>query len=158
MTPSRENLAYDLSLFEAREEREEIEEAAQTPQKEKNAEKAKVSPAVVVRWAAASLFIVLSLTAMMICNVQLTQLNDELSTSQNKLSAVQSEQVTLSMQLESRTSLSNVEDYATSQLGLQKANQSQIHYIHLADKDKVDITPKSENIFTNLINFILEYL
>jgi cell division protein FtsL len=158
MTQSRENLAYDLSLFEAREDREEIEEAAQAPQEEKNAEKAKVSPAAVVRWSAAALFIVLALTAMMICNVQLTQLNDELSTSQNKLSAVQSEQVTLSMQLESRTSLSNVENYATNQLGLKKSNQSQIHYIHLADKDRVDITPKSENIFTNLINFILEYL
>jgi hypothetical protein len=61
------------------------------------------------------------------------------------------------MELESRTSLSSVEAYAVSH-GLQKSNQYQINYVHLTDQDEVDIAPKSGNIFTRLINSILEYL
>lgn len=161
MPSTRENVAYDLSLFAPKEVREEVEKQAEQVQpakKRKQQVKLTVRPAVVVRWTALALFIALSLAAMMMCNVQLTKLNDEMSRSQANLTAAQGEQVRLNMQLESRTSLSSVEDYAVNKLNLQKSSSNQITYIHLADKDKVDVTPKSENIFTNLINFILEYL
>lgn len=161
MPSTRENVAYDLSLFAPREAREEAEQQAkqdQSAKKVKQQAKAVVHPAVVIRWTALALFIALSLAAMMMCNVQLTKLNDEMAKSQAQLTAAQGEQVRLNMQLESRTSLSNVEDYAVNKLGLQKSNLSQITYIHLANQDKVEITPKNENIFSNLINFILEYL
>ena len=159
MTPAKENLAYDFSLFEEKDNREE-EENARKPRRAKPAAQAKkkINAAGAVRWAAVCLFITLALVAVMVCNVQLNRLNDEISKTQTQLAAQQSEQVRLNVELESRSSLSSVEDYAANQAGMQKSSQYQVTYVHLTDQDKVELAPKNSNIFTKFINFILEYL
>jgi hypothetical protein len=166
MTPAKANLAYDFSLFEAKQDREDREyredrenkiKAVEEPARAKEAPKTVVRPASAARWTAVSLFIVLSIVVIIMCDVQLNLLSDEISKAQTKLGTSQSEQVRLNVELESRTSLNNVEAYAVNK-GLQKSSQYQITYIHLTNKDKVDIAPKSGNIFTRLINSILEYL
>lgn len=156
MAAARENVAYDLSLFEPKEEHK-TREPVQKP-KRKPATREAVKPGTVIRWVAVSLFVTLSLVSIMMCNVQLTNLSDHISKAQAQLSAAQGEEVRLNMQLESRTSLSNVESYAVNQLGMQKTNQYQVTYVHLADQDKVAVTPPSRNIFAWLGNLILEYL
>jgi cell division septal protein FtsQ len=158
VTPARDNAAYDLSLFESKEDREERKVAEEPAKRVKTATKSKIKTASAARWVAMGLFIVLSLVAIMLCNVQLTALNEEISTAQTKLGSAQSDEIRLNMQLESRMALDNIENYAVNQMGLQKASQYQITYVHMTDKDKVDVMPKNENVFTKLFNFILEYL
>jgi cell division protein FtsB len=161
MSPVKDNLAYDLSLFEPKVARE-----AETPEqaekekliRPKTAAKMKVHPAVVVKSVAVALFIFSALFTVMLSNVRLANLNDQIAASQTQLQNAKSEQVRLNMELESRMSLQNVENYAVNKLGLQKIDQFQVQYVHISDQDKVVVTPKGGNIFTNLIDRILEYL
>lgn len=159
----RENVVYDFAMFEPKQEREE----AQEPEKEQRrlaavkprAQSAfALHPAAAARIIALALAVAVALAAIMLGNVQLTKLNDEITKTQSQLTAAQGENVRLNMQLESRSTLSNVEAFAESVLGLRKTSQSQVTYIHLADTDKVEVTPKSENIFTSVLNLIMEYL
>jgi cell division protein FtsL len=167
----QENVVYDFSLFEPKEDKEEERRqqeeelrAAQAAAAQKEAEKPKtraasvLRPAVAIKWTALALAVALALSAVMLCNVKLTKLNDQISKAQTQLTAAQGEEVRLNMQLESRSTLSAVEAYAEQKLGLAKSTDSQVTYIHLDDTDKVEVTPQKENIFTHLVNFILEYL
>lgn len=158
MAQAKENVAYDLSLFEPRENRAEEQTEAAAVKKQQAVRKPSVRPLAVLKWSAASLLVLLSLTAVMLGNVQINKLNNQANTMRKQMSNAQSEQIRLSVSLESRTSLSNVENYAVNKLGLQKIGQYQIQYVHLADKDKVEVSPESRNIFVRLYNFILEYL
>ena len=76
MTPVKDSTAYDFSLFESKQEREE-RAREEAPKLVTTAPKATVNTASVIRCIAVSLFIILSLVAMMFCNVQLNKLNDE---------------------------------------------------------------------------------
>ena len=166
----RENVVYDFSLFEPKEDKEEEKrreeegrrtDAAAKAAKAKRTKTSAVSvlrPAVAIKWTALALAVALALSAVMFCNVRLTKLNDEISRAQTQLTAAQGEEVRLNMQLESRSTLSSVEAYAEQKLGLVKSTENQVTYIHLDNTDKVVVTPQSENIFTHLVNFILEYL
>ena len=158
MAQTKENVAYDLSLFEPREGRAEEQTADTAVKKQQAARRFSVRPLTALKWSASSLLVLLSLTAVMLGNVQINKLNNQTNTMRKEISSAQSEQIRLSVLLESRTSLNNVENYAVNKLGLQKIGQYQIQYIHLADKDKVEVSPESRNIFVRLYNFILEYL
>lgn len=156
MTPAKDNAAYDFSLFEPKQESEE-KERVQEPKLVKTKAKITVSAGSVIRWVAVSLFIILSLIAIMLCNVQLNKLNDNISKQEQALSSAKADEVRLNVALESRSSLANVQSYAQNQ-GLRQASAYQITYVQLNDKDKVDVQPDKENIFTRLFNLILEYL
>ena len=158
MAQAKENVAYDLSLFEPRENRAEEQTEKAAVKEQQTVRRAAVRPLAVLKWSTVSLLVLLSLTAVMFGNVQINKLNNQTSTMRKQLSSAQSEQIRLSVSLESRTSLNNVENYAVSKLGLQKIGQYQIQYIHLADKDKVEVSPEGRSIFVRLYNLILEYL
>jgi len=157
MSPVRGNAAYDFSLFEAKDKVEEQEKKLADEKRQKPAAKPSIKPAAVLKIIATSLFVLLSLTAFLLCNVQLTSLSDEVSKAQKELNESKNEEIRLNIQLESRMSLNNVESYAVDKLGLQKIGQYQIYYLHMNNKDKIELSPKSENLFVQLINRILEY-
>lgn len=149
------NTAYDFSLFEPKEETAPVKEP---PKPKKKRQIAAIRPATLVKWAASAMVVVLLLSAILLSNVQLTRLNDKISAAQQQLTAANAEEVRLNMQLEGRSSLNNVENYAVGKLGLQKMGQYQLHYIRLMDKDKVQISPKGDSILERLMNQILAYL
>lgn len=157
--PNNANAAYDLSLFEPKPPGDGSNE--QKPPKKKIKKKhahVSVRPIQAVRWTAAALVGLVAVSSIMVCNVQNTKLNDQVTAMQTKLSAAQAEQVRLEMQQQSRASLGNVENYATNNLGMQKTTAYQIEYIHINSKDKVVVQKSQQNIFSRLYNWILEYL
>lgn len=163
----RENVAYDLSLFEEKEQPSYEEELRRKVKNRKEAahraaiKRAAASPAAVVKWVAISLALVLSLGSIMMLNVQLTELNDDVVKAQKKLVTVKSDYVRLNMDYESRMSLKNVEDQATKTLGMQKIDNYQIEYINLAGSDKVEISGGQQNpvknFFVHLSERVMEY-
>lgn len=163
---AKENLAYDFSLFESREERRqeaEVKKSADTELRvvKKARAAARVSVGTVIRVVMVSTIIVASLCCIMLNNVKLTELNDKISRAQTQLSNARSENVALNMQLESRMSFQNIEDEAVNRLGLQKVQNYQITYISMNSGDKVEIDGSGSNtFFNNAANFlhgIVEY-
>ena len=165
MRYGRENVAYDLSRFEPRSNAvrkpEEPPASPKTaPQKKKKAQKKQLSPLAVLKWATVSGLVMAALLAVMVSNLTLNELDQQISASQNQLNVAKSEYVSLNMELESRTSLQNVEDYAVNKLGLEKIGQYQIQYVRLAQQDKVELSNDGNlavNFFDGLINRIVEY-
>lgn len=150
---------YDLSLFAPREERAPAESAEkQSIQKQQSGIKRSLTPAAVLKYMISGLLVGLSLMAVVYSNVELNHLTDQLAAAKSDLSAAQSMEIQLSVQLQSRTSLKNAENYAVNVAGMRKIGQYQITYIHLDDADQVNLTPESENIFERIYNSILAYL
>ncbi len=76
-------------------------------------------------------------------NVVMVELGDQLSEAKAQLEALQSEEVTLRSKLESQSSAQNVEKYASTVLGMGKADKYQITYINLAGEGAISRTDKA---------------
>ena len=76
-------------------------------------------------------------------NVVMVELGDQLSEAKAQLEALQSEEVTLRSKLESQSSAQNVEKYASTVLGMGKADKYQITYINLAGEGAIRRTDKA---------------
>ncbi len=129
-----ENLAYDLSLFENR----------QRKVKPVPKELPRVLPRSRLRTAmllmgrvTAGIMVGLVLSAGIYSRVMLTETVDQLSRAEATLAELQSEQTRLKMQLDSKASIKNIEQYATGTLGLNRAEKYQINYIALSEDDKI---------------------
>jgi hypothetical protein len=160
---NKSNVAYDFSRFSPVEEpeTEKHENKQQQLAKKKHKAKAKaLKPATAVKWVFVSLFVMLSLACIMVGNIKITQLSDQVTTTQKKLDTAKSVQVSLNSKLESRMSLSKVEDYAVNKLGLVKVQSYQIQYVRLTDKDKVELNNDTSgfiSFFRNIFDTVVEY-
>lgn len=162
MAYNKTNAAYDLSKFAPKEEIEEpeIEQPKEPRRRMRLIENKMPKPATVVKWVFVSLFVMLSLTSIMVGNIKLTQLNDQMTSVQKSLNDAKSDEVSLNAQLETRMSMSQVEEYATSKLGLVKVQPYQVQYIHLTNTDKVVVSSDKTGmpaVFANVIDFFKEY-
>lgn len=159
MNYNNSNAAYDLSRFMPKEQQEIVEAKPLTPVKRKVKAQA-VRPASVVKWVFVSLFVMLSLASIMVGNIKITQQNDDIASTQKNLNMVKSEQVSLNAKLESRMSIQKVEDYAVNKLGLVKIQPYQIQYVHLTNKDNIEVNGNGLDFtgyFENVINSVVEY-
>ena len=99
---------------------------------------------------------------MLYSRAQLTELTTQVSAVESDLSDAKSEYDYLNLQLESKTDLDTVENYALTKLGLVKMDPSQVTYLTLENEDKV-VKPESE-VKTFFDNFsaafmnLMEYL
>lgn len=90
-------------------------------------------------------------------NVQLTELNQKIANAQQTLSEQQSVYTQMQMKVESKLSPSIVDGYATGELGMSKATNSQKEFINLSQGDKAEITHvENENIFITIANAITQ--
>ncbi len=161
--PSNSNAAYDFSLFEPKSDQISLADSAVEPtavkkQVRKVKRRSLAHPMQAVRWTAAAAAVIIALCAIMYCNVQNTKLNDQVESMKTKLNAAKSEEVRLDMQLQSRSTLSNVESYATNTLGMQKITPYQVEYIHLEGNDKVEVQKTKKSFFASIHDWIVEYL
>lgn len=147
--------AYDLTTFENREPRPRLR-VAHNPKAKR---KIDFSGLKIV----ATVAVIFSLAwGVLYSRAQVTELTSQISSTADDLSEAQSEYDYLNLQLESRTDLETVENYAVTQLGLVKADPSQITYLTLESEDKI-VKPESE-VKTLLENFsagfmnLMEYL
>lgn len=175
MSTLHDNTAYDFSRFEPRSSavrQPAVQEPELKPVKKQNpkAEAAAAAkkkqgaftPLHAFKWISILGCFMAALLIMMSNNVKLNELDQSIQTQQNQLGAAQSEETTLSMNLESRMSLQKIEDYAVNKLGMHKIDQNQVQPVDLNDQDKVEVAGKqSGNILDqigSLFDRIMEYL
>lgn len=86
--------------------------------------------------------------------VQLAEINQQITTAQSELDYSKSEYVQMQARVEAFLSTASVEEYARTQLGMSKATNQQKEYINLTQGDKAEIyTEDSGNIFTRIGDF-----
>lgn len=153
----KENLAYDLSVFETVQPNPKKEQQPIKKLDRKQSTKY-ISPvrsiALIVAVAVVTSFMVFSM-------IQLSELNDEIITAEDDLQTLQSESVRLDLKLNQMMSMSQLEESAES-LGMVKINANNIEYITLSQGNVIEIpednnTTIFEKILTGFTNF-MEYL
>ena len=93
--------------------------------------------------------------AIIVGQVQLTELNQEIVNAQALLADTQSIYTQNQMKLEANLSNEEVERYAEDVLGMTKASNAQKEFVTLSGGDKAEVTAQgSENIFTKFIESI----
>ncbi len=151
------NLAYDLRLFEeemlasaSKTESVKVDKKEPKPEKQnisgdthskhhkrirrRKSNFIKISGAVVFAVA-----VVLVVGLIIHGQVQLTELNQQISNAQKSLEEQQSLYTQLEMKVDASISTSVVEEYAQNTLGMSKVENSQKEFISLSQGDKVEI-------------------
>lgn len=77
--------------------------------------------------------------------VQLTELNEQISNTRNALAEAESLEIQLTMQATQRMSDAEVEAYAVEQLGMGKLSGSQVVYLHVAQQDRGTVVQDIED-------------
>ena len=109
------------------------------------------------RKAKAIMYLIIVFAVLFAIGYQNSKINEEFSAykdSEAKLSAIQKENEQLKVTIENNLSLSNIEQMAKEQLGMQKASTQQTRYINLPKKDYVEVA--SEQIIRNTNSNLLE--
>lgn len=159
MAHTVQNTAYDLSRYEPK-------VAKRQPRLrvvEKPSPRNGLAPTELFQAGLVGAVMVAALCMVLYSNAILTELSDQISTSNEKLSVLTSENQRLSAVLEGKMSLRNIEDIAKNEMGLSKMEPYQVEYVNRCDGDKIVRTAESpsESILgkiANRLNSVLEYL
>lgn len=163
MAYNQRDLAYDLSLFE-----DNSSAAPQLPQQPvKKAKKSNVVKitqkqiekvrrrkhnyfklATGITFALCVLVVVI---AIIVGQVQLTELNSKIAAAQDDLSIKQSIYTQMEMDVNANLSTKAVEEYAKNTLGMSKATNAQKEFVNLSEGDKAEVTQEAKgNIFQSI--------
>ena len=123
-------VAYDLSRFEEHPRNSHLQEVSK-PQKQK-----------VMGFSAKNLLIVgIMVTViifLMICTrVANTELTAEITRANKNLSALQNENTRIQMEIDRKMSLTNIEEYATTQLNMGKVEQYQVATVSIGQDEEI---------------------
>ncbi len=132
--PMKDNLAYDLSLFEEKKARPKEEPKPEEPKLVAR----KSNTRVAVKILAVVLLIGSVVGLMLYSQAQLTALN---ATSQNlskQLEKAQDEQARLRIELDRKVSTAKIEEYVQAN-GLVKQEKNQVHYVNLSEGDVLEV-------------------
>ena len=170
------NVAYDLSLFD-----EDVKASALPLHKEqedsRNSKKKKLHsvgkivtlpeeelmkirkrkhiPLKLAFGSVCGMVIALVIGAIIVGQVQLTELNQEIITAKNTLANNQSIYTQTQMKVESNLSTSEIESYAENVLGMTKASNTQKEFVTLSGGDKAEVSSQEgNNLFTQFIDSI----
>ena len=165
------NLAYDLRLFEEEEilastvKTPKKEDAKHQPKKEKlnnDVDEKKAIKKVKRRknnFFSIACAVVLAVLIVVVVGliihgqVQLTELNQQISAAQRDLEEQQSLYTQLQMKVDASISTAVVEKYAQEKLSMSKASNSQKEFISLSKGDKVEIaSKKNDTVFDSIAN------
>ena len=81
--------------------------------------------------------------------VQVSDIYSQINTKKTELNVAESENARLKAELESYTSLRNIEEYA-EEIGLKKLDKAQIWYVDIQQEDVVKIPEKDDNFFVKI--------
>lgn len=152
-----EGTAYDISLFETPEVEEKEESNIRKINKKKSTEvavKKKNNKILNIVLGVSLSAVAVTLTGIIIMGqVQLTELNQQISNAQSTLEEQQSLYVQTQMKVEAKYSSDLVEENAQGNLGMSKADSYQKEYIAIDGGDKAEVSDLgSSNIFENIAN------
>lgn len=178
MAYENHNAAYDLSLFDddrystaAPKRRERVRTTPKTKKQavhkdnvvefsEENvnlARRRKHNPLKLFVGGICAAAVTFVIGAIIVGQVQLTELNQEIVSAQTQLEDVQSVYTQNEMKLEAKLSNAEIEKHATEELGMTKASNAQKEFISLESGDKAEVSvQKDDNIFTQFIESITD--
>ena len=149
---NNEMLALDLDLFDVQKNayipQETPKKRIQKPKlletkpvsRMQTAQEARESTKMAIRAGAFALTMFLTIGAIIVCHVQLTNLQIDLTKKQNELSVVESENISLKMKYNSMMSMDKIEEYAQSELGMVKRESYQVEYFDISDESGAQLT------------------
>lgn len=143
MPSANQNVAYDLSLFEPRKAK-----VVQMPDRKKKANvkaRKRMKTASAVKLALVGIVVLFMGVSALAGRAQLNEYAAQITKETKVLEELKSKNVRLQMQLESKMSTRNVEEYARSVLGMQKISASQIERVYVNDGDKTEVAQDSVN-------------
>ncbi|MEF2919034.1 MAG: hypothetical protein U0O22_01025 [Acutalibacteraceae bacterium] len=151
--------AYDISLFETEETNvEENKKSKLTEEQEKaieNAKQKRVKLFSVIKYGLPASGLVALVVCMILGQVQLTELNQQISNAKTDLEEQRSMYIQAEMKVEAMYSSAMVEQNAQAVLGMSRADTYQKEYISLAEGDKAEVSMSgSDNIFEAIANAI----
>ncbi len=149
---NNEMLALDLDLFDVQKNayvpQEMPKKRIQKPKlletkpvsRVQTAQEARESTKMAIRACAFALTMFLTIGAIIVCHVQLTNLQIDLTAKQNELSVIESENISLKMKYNSMMSMDKIEEYAQSELGMVKRESYQVEYFDISDESGAQLT------------------
>lgn len=94
--------------------------------------------------------------------VELSRITNEQSELMAQLAQLEENNLSLESELESKTSMVKVEDYAENELGLVKLDKSQIEYVEVKNDNVIEVIEKNDDsVFASIKNWfddVLEYI
>jgi len=126
------NLAYDLDMYKP--EANKPEKIKMVQQKAPAVKKQRKSELVLL-----CLLTVCVAAFMVFSRVSLNEATSELNSARQELTVVTTEQNRLNRLVDMKMSLANIEEYATTNLGMIKPDTSQIHYIALSETNVIRV-------------------
>lgn len=152
--------AYDISLFETEEISEEernkelkINKEIEDEQKAVQRKKRRVQN--IIKGVAVSSVVVSLLGCIIVGQVQLTELNQQLSNAETELKEQESLYIQAQMKVEAKYSSDLVEESAQGTLGMSRADTYQKEYISLSEGDKAEVAETGgTNIFETIADTI----
>lgn len=84
-----------------------------------------------------SFTIAVLMMGLVVCNATLNELTAEIGSLQGDLAAAESENTRLGLEIERGTNLSDIEEFAKTNLGMSKLDRTQTQFITLDESDKV---------------------
>ena len=113
-----------------------------------------IAPSTLVGLICAAVLVVFSLMA----RIQFTAVSDQTVALETKLESLQVEQTRLRINYESAFNMTEIEEYATSTLGMQRPRDEQTVYLNSSVPDKAVIIEDKNNTGKNLFNRISDML
>lgn len=96
---------------------------------------------------------------MILGQVRLAELTSQIDEASQQLTEAESLYTQYQMKSDSQLSLTSVEEYATKNLGMAKAEQTQMEYIEISSDDKGEVVQsEGGNWFTSAWNFLVNLL
>lgn len=103
----------------------------------------------------------LLLSCFIYAKVQLNEVYNDISVAKKTNELLQSENVRMQSELETKMSMKNVEDYAENILGLEKLDKSQIVYMEVQSDSVTEVKTEEKSFFVKVrdkFNDLLEYI
>ncbi|MEG0910047.1 MAG: hypothetical protein RSB47_04115 [Ruthenibacterium sp.] len=154
----QQNAAYDLDAFAAREPRERLRVAPRTQRRRR------LSFITLrnIKWTMVAVIFLTLVCSVLYSQTTATEMAGQIAMQQKVLVDLKSEYTYLNNEVEMKTNLANVEDYARTKLGLVKIDKSQVTYVERKNDDVI-VRPQNElqkmfgSVSTQAMSF-MEYL
>ena len=149
--------AYNFELFEPKQTKAKI---IKMPERTIVQKKVKQKAALKVFNMLAVCVITLSLLSVVLYSrVQINEMGDQIIAAREDLDVANTEYTRMQLELEAKTSIKNVEEYAKQNLNMYKLEQNQIEFITVPDETEVEtIEQEDKNIFEKAVEGLKDLL
>jgi len=151
------NVAYDLSFYEAEQERQIARKEKKQGVLVKAQAKFSLGRKLMSILSIAVLFSLI--IGVLATNASIVSYNTKIAQEQEMITQLESEKSYLEFTLESRMTLDEIEDYAVNTLGMVKMDAAQKKYVELESENKIVVTDSSvQEKLNEAMRPVLSYL